>query len=165
VTSDTLAGAQSVRPPGAAAPTLRLAHKKGADRGVDGRLYFVDDAAGTAKQIVLSVKSGHLQPAYVRELRGVMDREGAEMAALLTLREPTAAMRSEAAAAGVYASPGWNTAYPRVQIVTVAQLLSDTGIAYPPPAQSNVTFKRARKARSAAARPEPLAFPDMDPTG
>jgi len=158
-----LAGAQSVRPTNAGAPTLRLAHKKGADRGIDGRLYFVDDATGKAKQIVLSVKAGHLQPAYVRELRGVMEREGAEMAALLTLHEPTAAMRSEAAAAGRYTSPGWNRDYPRLQIVTVAQLLREEGLAYPPPAQSNVTFKRASKARGKQATP--LALPGMESAG
>jgi len=156
-----LAGAQSVRP--LSGPTLRLAHKKGADRGIDGRLYFVDDASNTAKHIVLSVKSGHLQPAYVRELRGVMEREGAEMAVLLTLHEPTAAMRREALAAVGYASPGWNKSYPRLQIVSVAHLLRDEGIAYPPPAQSNVTFKRASKARG--KKPTPRALPGMEPAG
>ncbi len=160
-----LAGAQSVRPTNAGAPTLRLAHKKGADRGIDGRLYFVDDASGRAKQIVLSVKSGHLQPAYVRELRGVMEREGAEMAALLTLHEPTTAMRGEAAAAGRYTSPGWNKDYPRLQIVTVAQLLRDERIAYPPPAQSNVTFKRASKAKTRGNQPTPVALPGMESAG
>lgn len=160
-----LAGAQSVRPTNAGAPTLRLAHKKGADRGIDGRLYFVDDASGRAKQIVLSVKSGHLQPAYVRELRGVMEREGAEMAALLTLHEPTTAMRGEAAAAGRYASPGWNKDYPRLQIVTVAQLLRDERIAYPPPAQSNVTFKRASKAKTRGNQPTSVALPGMESAG
>jgi DNA modification methylase len=160
-----LAGAQSVRPTNAGASTLRLAHKKGADRGIDGRLYFVDDASVRAKQIVLSVKSGHLQPAYVRELRGVMEREGAEMAALLTLHEPTAAMRSEAAAAGRYTSPGWNRDYPRLQIVTVAQLLRDERIAYPPPAQSNVTFKRASKARAGGKQPTPVTLPGMESAG
>ncbi len=115
-----LADAQSVRPLNG--PTLRLAHKKGADRGIDGRLYFHDDHTGATKQIVLSVKAGHLQPAYVRELRGVMEREGAEMAALLTLHEPTPAMRREALAAGVYTSPGWHTSHQRLQIVTVADL-------------------------------------------
>jgi site-specific DNA-methyltransferase (adenine-specific) len=118
---------------------LRLAHKKGADRGIDGRLYFVDDATNRAKQIILSVKSGHLQPAYVRELRGVMKREKAEMGALLTLHEPTATTQREALATGVYTSPGLHKEYQRFQIVTVADLLAGRGIAYSPPMQTNVT--------------------------
>lgn len=78
-----------------------------------------------------------------------MEREGAEMGALLTLHEPTAAMKREALAAGVYTSPGWNRTYPRLQIVTVDDLLNERGIAYPPPAQTNVTHKKAARARSA----------------
>ena len=32
--------------------------KKGADRGIDGRLYFHDDESGKSKQIIFSVKAG-----------------------------------------------------------------------------------------------------------
>lgn len=35
--------------------------KRGADKGIDGRLYFHDDrASGQTKQIIFSVKSGHV---------------------------------------------------------------------------------------------------------
>jgi len=155
-----LADAQSVRP--LHGPILRLAHKKGADRGVDGRLYFHDDHTGATKQIVLSVKAGHLQPAYVRELRGVMEREGAEMAALLTLHEPTAAMKREALAAGVYTSPGWHTSHQRLQIVTVADLFAGRGLSYPSSAQTNVTHKKAVRARAAGEPVQPSFF-EMPP--
>ena len=59
--------------------------KKGADRGIDGRLYFHDEhRGGKTKQIVFSVKAGHVQSAYVRDLRGVIgdaeqDREQREV--------------------------------------------------------------------------------------
>ena len=56
------------------------------------------------KQIVISVKAGKLHAPYVRDLRGVMEREQAEMSVLLSLEEPTAKMRTEAASAGFYAS-------------------------------------------------------------
>lgn len=154
-----LADAQSTR--SINGPTLHIAHKKGADRGIDGRLYFHDDHTTATKQIVLSVKAGHLQPAYVRELRGVMEREGAEMAALLTLHEPTPAMKREALAAGLYTSSGWNKSYQRLQIITVADLFASRGIAYPPPAQTNVTHKRAQRARVAGG--ETLPLPKMLP--
>ncbi len=89
--------------------------KKIADRGIDGRVYF--EADGELKEVILSVKGGHLRPSDVRDLRGVMEREGAPMAALLTLREPTRAMRQEAASAGLYEYRGLS--YERIQILTV----------------------------------------------
>ena len=47
--------------------------KKGADQGIDGRIYFHDGDTGKTKQIVLSVKAGKLQAPYVRDLRGVVE--------------------------------------------------------------------------------------------
>jgi hypothetical protein len=42
--------------------------KKGADRGIDGRLYFHDEPrGGKTKQIIFSVKAGHVQSAYVQK--------------------------------------------------------------------------------------------------
>src|SRR5205823_11383492 len=69
--------------------------KRGADRGIDGRLYFHDDKSGATRQIILSVKSGHVNAAQVRDLRGVIEREKAELGAVITLEEPTAAMKKE----------------------------------------------------------------------
>ena len=51
--------------------------KKGADRGIDGRLYFHDEPGGKTKQIILSVKSGNVTVKDVRDLRGVLEREQA----------------------------------------------------------------------------------------
>ncbi len=122
--------------------------KKGADRGIDGRLYFHDDVEGTkTKQVVLSVKAGHTNVTHVRDLRGVMDREKAEIGVLITMQEPTQPMRVEAAGAGVYHSPGWNTDYARLQIVTIAELLAGKRIDMPPLGQVNVTFKKAPRAK------------------
>lgn len=118
--------------------------KKGADQGIDGRLFFHDDATGRTKQIVLSVKSGETGVGDVRDLRGVMDREKAEMAALITMHEPTRPMRTEAASAGLYRSPGWNRNYPRIQIVTIRGLLDGKGLERPP---HNVTFAKAPQSR------------------
>ncbi len=47
--------------------------KKGSDKGIDGWLYFHDEAeGGKTKQVMLSVKAGHTSVAHVRDLRGVM---------------------------------------------------------------------------------------------
>ena len=62
--------------------------KKGADKGIDGRLYFHDET-GKTKQIILSVKGGHLKATDLRDLRGVLDREKAEIGVLsLSMTRP-----------------------------------------------------------------------------
>lgn len=121
--------------------------KKGADKGVDGRLYFHDDESGQTKQIILSVKSGHVSSKDVRDLGHVRSREGADIGVLITLQEPTPPMRSEAAGAGFYPSPALESVpFPRLQILTIAELLAGKGIAYPRH-RVRVTFKRAPKAK------------------
>ncbi|MEW6223206.1 MAG: DNA methyltransferase [Chloroflexota bacterium] len=105
--------------------------KKGGDKGIDGRLFFHDEGPrGASKQIVLSVKSGHLVPAHVRDLRGVLVREDAEIGVLISFEEPTPGIKAEAASAGFYSSTGH--AYPRIQLRTVEELLAGKGIQYPP---------------------------------
>ncbi len=125
--------------------------RQGADRGVDGRLYFHDDATGgSTKQIILSVKAGHVSVPHLRDLRGVLDREGAEIGVLLCMEEPTQPMRTEAASAGFYLSP-WGTKHPRLQILTIAEILGGKRIDYPADRQTNVTFRRAPEAAAAVA--------------
>lgn len=116
--------------------------KKGSDKGIDGRLYFHDETAGKTKQIIFSVKSGHVTSNQVRDLRGVIEREKAEIGVFITLNEPTAHMKSEAASAGFYVSPFGK--YPKLQILTVAQLLQGVPVQYPTEAQRiDKTFKKA----------------------
>jgi DNA modification methylase len=129
--------------------------KKGADKGIDGRIYFHDEGpGGKTKQIILSVKAGKTGAAHVRDLVGTMEREKADMGALLTFQTPTKAMKSEAVSAGFYHSPGWQAGYLRVQIITVAELLDGAGIHYPH--QTSVTFKKAPKAT--ASQPAPASL-------
>lgn len=122
--------------------------KKGADKGIDGRLYFHDDRhTGATKQVIFSVKAGHTSAPHVRDLVGVLDREKAQMGVLISLQEPTRPMRQEAASAGFYLSPWDQRSYPRVQLVTVAELIEGRGIQMPAPAQLNVTYQRAGRAK------------------
>jgi hypothetical protein len=124
--------------------------KKGADKGIDGRLYFHDDAAtGKVKQIIFSVKSGHLKNEYVRELPGILERERAQLGVLISLEAPTQPMRTEAATAGYYQSP-WGTKHPKIQILTVEELLAGKQVDMPP-TQDHRTFKKAPKAKSKSA--------------
>lgn len=128
--------------------------KKGADKGIDGRIYF-HAGPGTTQQIVLSVKAGKLHAPYVRDLRGVVEREKAAIGVLITLEEPTRAMKAEAAAAGFYTSP-WGK-HPRLQILTIEELLAGQRIDRPP-AKASVTFKRAPKAAPSLAKEQALDF-------
>lgn len=117
--------------------------KLGADQGIDGRLFFHDDPARTSrtKQIIFSVKSGKVGPVVVRELRGVIEREEAELGALLTLQPPTRDMIAEAASAGFHTSQ-WGH-HPRIQILTIEQLFQGARLDYPAAGTSNVTLRRA----------------------
>jgi hypothetical protein len=128
--------------------------KKGGDKGIDGRLYFHDGGpAGDTKQIVFSVKAGHLVPAYLRDLRGTIDREEAQIGVLLSFETPGAGMRAEAASAGFYASP-WGGSYPRLQLLTVGELLAGRGVDYPHLTGGNVTHRRAPRELKAADQGE-----------
>ncbi|MDW8223201.1 MAG: DNA methyltransferase [Gemmatales bacterium] len=121
--------------------------KKGADRGIDGRLYFHDGGrAGQTKLVVLSVKLGQVRPSDVRDLLGVVDREGAALGVLITLQEPSPAMRREAAEAGFYTSPG-GTQHPKIQILTIADLLERQQRIDLPAWTDWQTFRRAPKAK------------------
>ena len=120
--------------------------KKGADHGIDGRLYFHDDNSGKTKQVVLSVKGGqHVNVSHIRDLIGVLEREKAEIGVYISLEEATRPMRAEAAQAGFYHSDTWNKDYPKVQILTIAELLDGKQIDMPPIQQVNQTFRRAKR--------------------
>ena len=103
--------------------------KKGADHGIDGRLFFFDEGTTDAKQLIASVKAGKVQVSHVRDLRGVLDREQAQIGVLISFNESTQPMRTEAASAGFYSSP-WGQ-HPKIQLLTVAELLSGKRIDMP----------------------------------
>jgi site-specific DNA-methyltransferase (adenine-specific) len=121
--------------------------KKGADKGIDGRLYFHDDPnTRKTKQIIFSVKAGKTNAAHVRDLCHVVDREQAEMGVLISMHANTKPMRAEAADAGFYESP-WGK-HPKIQLLTVSELLKGVRIDMPPAQGVNVTFKKAPKAKA-----------------
>jgi len=104
----------------------------------------IDEAGDKAKRVLVQVKSGHLKAGDVRDLRGTVEREGAALGVLVTLEPPTRDMQAEAAAAGVYRSPGWKRDYPRLQILTITDLFL-AQVQMPPWA---ITFKQAERAKT-----------------
>ena len=118
--------------------------KKGADRGIDGRLYF-HDGSKQSRQIIISVKGGHLKADDVRALLGVVEREKADIGVLLSFEEPSKKMRADAAGADFYASP-WGK-HARIQLLTIEDLLNGKSIDYPRTLGVNKTFKAAPKVK------------------
>jgi site-specific DNA-methyltransferase (adenine-specific) len=117
--------------------------KKGADKGIDGVISFIDDPTSKPKRAIVQVKSGHVHVKDIRELITVASKEA--IGIFITLEPPTKDMSVEAVAAGYYHSPIWNKDYPRIQILTVDELLHGKNVDMPPLTQTNVTFTKAQK--------------------
>ncbi len=97
--------------------------KKGADRGIDGVVHFVDGPRRKMEKAVVQVKSGKVSSPHIRDLKGTMEREKAAMGLFITLEEPTREMEREAVSAGFYKSELWQRDFPKMQIRTVGELL------------------------------------------
>lgn len=108
--------------------------KHSGDKGIDGRIHF--ETSDGLKNMTISVKGGGIvTPAFVRELRGVLEREpDAEMAGFICLQKPTKGMLTEAATAGLYTYRG--TVYQRLQIRTIQDLLDGKGFDTPSKVQT-----------------------------
>lgn len=119
--------------------------KKGRDRGIDGIITFIDEPTGGAKRGLVQVKSGRVKAGDVRDLRGTIEREEAALGILISLDPPTRDMRADAASAGFYHSPGWNRDYPRLQILTIEELLAGAEVKMPP---ASITFKQAKPVKN-----------------
>lgn len=123
--------------------------KKGSDRGIDGVINFVDDGVAQRgqgskpKRVLVQVKSGHVKSGDVRDLRGTAEREEAAIGVFITLEPPTPEMKKEAVSAGFYHSPGWGRNYPKIQILSIVELLQGAKIEMPP---AWGTFKQAQRA-------------------
>jgi site-specific DNA-methyltransferase (adenine-specific) len=117
--------------------------KKGADKGIDGVIHFIDDPTSKPKRVVVQVKSGHVGVKDIRELETVAANEA--IGVLITLEQPTNPMQVEAVAAGYYHSPIWDRDYPKIQILTIEELLHGKTIDMPLQAQTSVTFTKAQK--------------------
>jgi len=96
--------------------------KKGGDTGIDGFIFFMDKGRETKKCIV-SVKSGKVQPTDIRDLGYVLSRENAEIGVFITLHEPSSGMIKDAVSAGYYRSQLSGKDYPKIQILTIEELL------------------------------------------
>ena len=114
--------------------------KKGADKGIDGVLTFPDERPTRAKRAVVQVKSGHVHAKDIRELKDIASRNA--MGIFITLEPPTREMQTEAMSTGYYHSPLWEQDYPKIQILTIEELLAGKTVDMPP---ANPPFQKAQK--------------------
>ncbi len=109
---------------------------------------FFDDNSGKAKRIAIQVKSGHVTAAQIRDLVGVIQREKAVIGVFITLEKPTRPMLSEAASQSFYEPehfPGHK--FPRLQILTIEELLQGIKQVEYPRLAPTATFRRAERKR------------------
>ena len=118
--------------------------RRGADRGIDGLLYFIDGPRRTPQKVVVQVKGGSTQVRDIRDLKGVVEREKAALGLFISLQEPTRPMRDEEASGGFFHSDLWQRDYPKIQLRTIADLLAGRGFDLPPRQPSYQTAPRVR---------------------
>lgn len=135
--------------------------KKGADTGIDGMIFFQDDAKG-AKKIIVSVKGGeHVTRTMIADLKNSVEREKAQIGLFVTLTPPTKPMEHEAVSAGYYESPHMG-AYPKIQILTIEGLLAGyQKPQYPDFAKGGLSFKKAKLEKKEGIQPG-LGFENLD---
>jgi site-specific DNA-methyltransferase (adenine-specific) len=121
--------------------------KRGADRGIDGVMNLRDEYNGEYKKIILQVKGGQVGVSQVRDLKGVLEREKAEIGVFLTLRKPTRQMREEADAAGSFINQDFpKQRFPRLQLIAIEEIFAGKKIVFPT-WWSQDTFKKSARRR------------------
>ncbi len=97
--------------------------KQVGDKGIDGVIRFPLSATETGR-VIISVKGGkHVNPAMVQELAGALQQHQAAMGIFICMTVPTRGMVEAANHSGTYEHPLTGHQYPKVQVVTVAELL------------------------------------------
>lgn len=98
--------------------------KQVGDKGIDGVIRFPVDAKGTSERVLVSVKGGATNPSHVRDLVGTVESQRAGMGVFICMRTPTAGMTDAANHSGTYRHPANGRTFPRVQILSVEDLLA-----------------------------------------
>ena len=121
--------------------------KRGADRGIDGVIHFIDGPRGRTRKAIVQVKSGRVSSPDIRDLKGTVEREKAALGLFITLEEPTRDMSTEAVSAGFYHSEVWQRDYPKIQVRTIAYLLEGRPFDLPPHPSAYQPAQRVQRAQ------------------
>lgn len=127
--------------------------RKGADRGIDGYIYYTKNEPGAGKSstaaAIISVKAGrNIGVSMVRDLKGVLEREKADLGVFVCVAKPSREMEREAAAAGIWTDPVTGADYPRLQIFTLTDLFNGH-LPIMPLLDRQAGFRRARREETA----------------
>jgi DNA modification methylase len=119
--------------------------KKGADKGIDGVIPFMD--GNTPRRGIISVKSSaNPGPTAVRDLSGVLTADpDAAFGVFICLNKPTPAMTEAALDAGTWVSDYDTQIYPRIQILSAQDLID--GKRPRMPASSTPLFAQPKRER------------------
>jgi DNA modification methylase len=105
--------------------------KKGADEGYDGWMRFQNGPDGRVEKILVQVKSGHVGVRDIRDFRDVVTTKNAAMGVFITLEPATRDMRDSVRTTDPFVS-SLKIEYPKLQIITVDQLLDRENPNLPP---------------------------------
>ena len=101
---------------------------RGADRGVDGVIKIIKDYRNGKDEIlgnaIVQIKGGKVKRSDIATLKGDMEREGADAGVFITLEPPTREMKREAISTGDFKIDFLHTEYPKIQILTIQELLN-----------------------------------------
>jgi len=129
--------------------------KQVGDKGVDGVARFYLDKK-TNGRVLVSVKGGQtIGPQFVRDLIGTVETQKAQMGVLITMTEPTRGVLDAVDHGGTYTWPINNQTYPRVQVITIRELLRGDRPDLP---QSLMPYIQASRAAAESAQ---LDFGDL----
>jgi DNA modification methylase len=107
--------------------------KQVGDKGIDGVARFPVDAKGNIDKILISVKGGQtVNPSMVRDLIGTVQAQKAAMGVIVTLQSATKGVQDAIDHGGVYTHPGDGRTFPRIQHITIAELLKGQRLSLPP---------------------------------
>jgi site-specific DNA-methyltransferase (adenine-specific) len=127
--------------------------KRGADKGVDGLIYYAEDSRTTG-QAIISVKGGeNIHAQHIRDLVGAMTNQRAKLGIFITLHKPTSAMERAAREAESIEVGG--KLRPRVQICTIEELLKGQKPKLPPIYDIISATSAARRGRTRIHEPTP----------
>lgn len=107
--------------------------KQVGDKGKDGVIRVPTNDPKKSDRVLVSVKGGvRLVRSMVDELKGALTTHDAKAGVLITLEQPTRGMRDNADTSGVYRNTFTNKDYPRIQILTVEEVLEGKRPDLPP---------------------------------
>ena len=130
--------------------------KQGSDKGVDGVARFYLDKTANGR-VFVSVKGGKVVgPQFVRDLIGTVETQKAQMGILITMAAPTRGVLDAANHGGTYTWPLNGQTFPRVQVITVKELLDG---ARPQMPTALLPYIQAARATVKSAQ---LGFDDLD---